>query len=406
MKILIYSGNYFPELTGVGKYVGEMSFWLAEQGHCVRVITTPPHYPGWKIKRGFNHLFWSCNKIQDVSVFRCPVWVPENPTAIRRFIYLASFALSSLPVALFHIFWRPNIVICIEPPLLIAPTGLFLALITGAKSVIHIQDFEVDAAFGMKFLKNSILRKGILRIEYWLLSKFDLVSTISQAMLQKLAKKNVPDNKRYLFPNWADLGKNNWDDVYHDRFGIPPDVLIALYSGNMGAKQGLELLGSVAKIFNDDLSLRDRIHFIFCGSGPEKKNLIEQCKELQNVSFLDLQPSRYLASFLSMADIHLLPQKFGVADLVMPSKLTGMLASGRPIVATATPSTEIANVVNRCGILVEPENPTAFHSALVTLIMDHDLRSSLGLAARDYAEINLDQFSILSKFESKLRKLL
>lgn len=406
MKILIYSGNFFPELTGVGKYVGEMSFWLACQGHHVRVITSSPYYPEWKIWRGYRNVFWTSQLIHRVRVFRCPIWVPKNPTVIKRLLHLASFAVSSAPVALIQIFWRPNVVISIEPPLFIAPTSLFLALVTGAKSIIHIQDFEVDAAFSMNFFKNANLKKSILAIECWILSKFDLVSTISTKMLQKVSKKNVSDEKIFLLPNWAELARSKSGAIYSDKFGIPADKLIALYSGNMGAKQGLDILSCIAQRFNDDPYLKHRIHFIYCGNGVGKKLLVEQCKDLENVLFLDLQSSENLSGFLSLADIHLLPQKHGIVDLVMPSKLTGMLASARPIVASSSPDSELANIVSQCGIVVQPGDHVAFYDALVTLMLDEKLRASLGLAARDYAERNLNRNVILSKFEGKLKELL
>jgi colanic acid biosynthesis glycosyl transferase WcaI len=406
LKILIYSGNFFPELTGVGKYIGEMSFWLARQGHDVRVVTSPPYYPEWKIWRGYRNIFLTSQLIDGVRVFRCPIWVPKNPTAIKRLLHLASFAVSSAPVAITQIFWRPNVVISIEPPLFIAPTSLFLAFVTRAKSIIHIQDFEVDAAFSMNFFNNANLKKAILAIECWLLSKFDLVSTISTKMLQKVSEKNIPDKKRFLLPNWAELARSKSCTFYSDRFGIPADTLIALYSGNMGAKQGLDILSCIAQKFNDDPYFRHRIHFIYCGNGAGKRLLVEQCKGLKNVLFLDLQPSENLSSFLSLADIHLLPQKLGIVDLVMPSKLTGMLASAKPIIASSSPDSELANIVSQCGIVVQPGDPVAFYDALVTLLLDGKLRASLGLAARDYAEKNLNQNLVLSKFESKLEELL
>jgi colanic acid biosynthesis glycosyl transferase WcaI len=171
----------------------------------------------------------------------------------------------------------------------------------------------------------------------------------------------------------------------------------------MGAKQGLDVLGAVAQRFNDTPLLRHRIYFIFCGNGAGKKELLRQCENLENVLFLDLQPAENLISFLSLADIHLLPQRSDVADLVMPSKLTGMLASSRPIIASSDPDTELASAVGQCGLIVPPEDPMAFYDALARLIEDPVLRASLGCLARTYAEKNLDKSVILSKFEARIK---
>ena len=81
-------------------------------------------------------------------------------------------------------------------------------------------------------------------------------------------------------------------------------------------------------------------------------------------------PSGRLADLLSMADIHLLPQSPDAADLVLPSKLSGMLASGRPVIATCRSGTEISGIVSQCGIVVEPENSSNLALAILNLADD------------------------------------
>jgi colanic acid biosynthesis glycosyl transferase WcaI len=129
------------------------------------------------------------------------------------------------------------------------------------------------------------------------------------------------------------------------------------------------------------------------------------CDGLPNVHFLDLQPMDRLNDLLGMADIHLLPQRADAADLVMPSKLTGMLASGRAVVATAHTDTELGHVVLGCGLVVQPGNPLAFADAINMLAQDATLRTRLGRAGRAYAEANFNRNCILGEFEAELRKL-
>ena len=103
MRIVIYGINYSPELTGIGKYSGEMAEWLASRGHEVRVVTAPPYYPQWRIREGFSNI-WSkeeksytdltFNNGSGVLVYRCPLWVPEQPSGFKRLLHLASFAFS------------------------------------------------------------------------------------------------------------------------------------------------------------------------------------------------------------------------------------------------------------------------------------------------------------------------
>jgi colanic acid biosynthesis glycosyl transferase WcaI len=112
-----------------------------------------------------------------------------------------------------------------------------------------------------------------------------------------------------------------------------------------------------------------------------------------------------LPNLLATADIHLLPQRADAADLVMPSKLTGMLASARPMVATAHPGTELADMVQCCGLVVPPEAPQAMAQAVSALALDPELRERLGAAGYLYAGANLDKNAVLAKFEAELLAL-
>lgn len=94
MKILVYGINYSPELTGIGKYTGEMVEWLAAQGHEVRVITAPPYYPQWQV--GENYSAWRYKREEGAAtVWRCPLYVPKQPSTLKRLLHLGSFAVSS-----------------------------------------------------------------------------------------------------------------------------------------------------------------------------------------------------------------------------------------------------------------------------------------------------------------------
>jgi colanic acid biosynthesis glycosyl transferase WcaI len=126
-----------------------------------------------------------------------------------------------------------------------------------------------------------------------------------------------------------------------------------------------------------------------------KAKLQASCANLANVIFMHLQPLDRLGELLCTADIHLLPQSVGVADLVLPSKLSGMLASGRPVIATSLSHTELSSVVSKCGIVVPPRDDAALAEAICRLADDVGLRRRLGDCARAYAEANFDRDSIL-----------
>jgi colanic acid biosynthesis glycosyl transferase WcaI len=402
MKLLVYGINFAPELTGIGKYTGEMVAWLSAQGHEVRVVTAPPYYPEWKIRAGYSGARYTREDWNGARVFRTPLWVPRHVSGLRRLLHLASFALASIPVLFAQWRWKPDAIWMTEPPLFCAPAALAFARLRSAKSWLHIQDYEVDAAFELGLLKGARLRAFVAAVERGLLRRFDRVSTISQRMLERAADKGVQPARLLSFPNWADVSAIrplSAPSPYRAELGIAEDAVVALYSGNMGAKQGLELLADLALLVRD----QPGIAFVFCGNGAGRAGLMARCKELRNVHFLDLQPVDRLGELLGLADVHLLPQRADAADLVMPSKLTGMLSSGRPVLAGARPDTELGKVVVQCGRIVPPEDASAFAEALLSLAAQPELRRTLGMRARAYAEEQLARDAVLARLERDLQ---
>lgn len=408
MKILLYGINFAPELTGIGKFTGEMAVWLVSRGHQVRVVTTPPYYPAWAIGVGYSGHAWRTEQWQGATVYRCPLWMPRQPGGLKRLLYLASFTLSSLPVILRQVLWHPQVVWVVEPALFCAPTAYAVARLSGAKAWLHVQDFEVDAAFSLGLLRGAWLHRLVVGGESWLMRRFDMVSTISQRMLGRAAAKGVVPGHLNFFPNWVDmtqfaLPSSAGVAAYRRELGIAPEAVVALYSGNMGDKQGLEVLAQVARLCLSEAP--PGIVFVFCGNGAGRANLVTLCQGLTNVRIIGLQPPERLADFLATATIHLLPQRADAADLVMPSKLTGMLASARPVVATAHTGTELATVVQSCGLVVPPEDAVAMANAVRTLATNIALRERLGAAAFLYAQEHLDKEAVLEQFELDLLKL-
>lgn len=407
MKLLVYGINFAPELTGIGKYTGEMAQWLAAAGHEVRVITAPPYYPAWKVGEGHSARQYRTESWQGVEVMRTPLWVPNQPGGLKRLLHLGSFALSSLPVLWAQWRWKPDVVWVVEPPLMCAPAAVAFASLRGAKSWLHIQDYEVDAAFDLGLIKGPTLRRWIERAERWLMRRFDRVSTISGRMVDRARNKGVAEERVVHFPNWVDISGITplaGPSAYRAELGLAPDAVVALYSGNMGNKQGLEVLAEAARLLQDD----PRIQWVLGGSGSGRADLQARCAGLSNVRFLDLQPLERLNDWLGLADVHLLPQRADAADLVMPSKLTGMLASGRAVLATAQPGTELCRVVEHdaaCGLVVPPENPAALADALRALAADPTRRAVLGANGRRHAEAELSQDVILRRFEMQLLAL-
>jgi colanic acid biosynthesis glycosyl transferase WcaI len=397
MRVLLYSVNFAPEPTGIGKYSGEMAEWLVEQGHSVRVIAAPPYYPQWQLDAAYGKFSYRRETWQGVDVWRAPIWVPKKPGGVIRVIHLLSFAISSFPLMIRQIAWRPDIVLTVAPAFLCAPAGLLTARLSGARSWLHLQDFEVDLAFRMGLLKGKWLQRLVLRMEQWVLRRFDSVSSISCRMVELLLQKGVDTKQTHYFPNWVDIStiqpSQRGTGSYRSELGIDARATVVLFSGSLGGKQGLMIIPEVAALLTD----RQDIVFVVCGDGVIKPKLEAASASLSNVRFLPLQPIERLGELLSTADVHLLPQSSGAADLVLPSKLSGMLASGRPVIATCRAGTEIDMVVSKCGLVVQPEDPRALAEAICKLADQPVLRLELGRRARSYAEANFERDAILNR---------
>ena len=399
MRILIYGLNFAPEPVGVGKYTAEMATSLADSGHEVRVVTAPPYYPAWRVGLGYAAWHYRRETWHGISILRCPVYVPDRPGGIKGVLHLGSFALSSLPAVMGSAMWRPDLVWVVEPPLLCAPGALVAAKLAHARTWLHIQDFEVDVAFDFGLVRGPLLRAFLTRLERMILRQFDHVSTISSAMVSLAERKGVGRDRLRLFPNWADIDavpSSEGVADYRRELDLPTGCIVALYSGSMGPKQDLDLLARAATATKDVPGLA----WVYCGEGPGRKDLEAACNGLANVRILGLQPTERFRDLLHLADVHLLPQRAAAADLVMPSKMTGMLASGRPIVSACRPDSEAANVVRTCGVVVRPGDAESFVGAVVELAGDSDRRRQLGEQGRSYATRHLSRRRTLEAMES------
>ncbi|MEL7580607.1 WcaI family glycosyltransferase [Pseudoalteromonas sp. D15MCD-2] len=408
MRFLFLSLNYSPELTGIGKYNGEMAEKLYSIGGEVSVIVAPPYYPEWKVNSQYKSYLYKNESVNGVSVTRCPLYVPSKVTTLKRLLHLSSFAVSSSIALLIKLIKnRPEVIFLVQPTLFCAPTTLLLSKLFGVKTVMHIQDFEVDAMFGLGMVNEGRVARIVKRTESWLMKKFDVVSSISHSMLENAERKGVDKSKLLFFPNWADTSfvtPETDGSALRKEWGFAETDKIVLYAGNIGQKQGLEIVIEAAKNFEYE----KQVKFIFVGAGAYVNTLKELAKasNLENVYFKPLQDWEDVPAMLSMADVHLVVQKKGAADAVLPSKLTNILSAGGHALVTAEASTELGKIEQaNPGIytIVEPENTKDFITGLNT-VLTHNT-SKPNVIARNYAQKNLDINNIIERFISDMKKL-
>jgi len=410
-KRIMYIGyNFSPELTGIGKYSGEMMEWLAKKGYQCTVITAFPYYPQWKVQAAYRKKrFWYYTEEKKYSgggqltIYRCPMYVPENPTGKKRILSEFSFFCAALFRMLTLLFKKKNThVISVAPTFMAGILGAFYQKITGAKHIHHVQDLQIEAAHNLGMIKSDSLINWLFKIEKYIFKNSDVVSSISEAMIKRLSEKA---NREIAFlPNWTDLETFypiNDKQGLKQKFGFGADDKIVLYSGGIGEKQGLESILGTAKTLENQKDMR----FVICGSGPYKKILKERAKSmgLTNISFPPLQSKEDFNAFLNMADVHLIIQKKNAGNLVMPSKLTTILAVGGLVLVTAEPRTDLYNLISKykIGLPVVPEDEKALTEGILHLIQSDEV-SHVQQNAHNYAKEHLVIDGIMQHLDKNL----
>lgn len=406
-SILLIGYNFNPEPTGIGKYNGEMISWLGAKGYDCTVITTYPYYPFWKVQEPyFKNRFWYTTENQElpsggnIKIHRCPIYVPSQPTGTKRvlldisFLFSATFQLIRLMFSK-----RFDYVITVVPSFQIGLLGIFYKMFRKSKFLYHIQDMQIEAAGELNLIKSKKVLQGLLKVENYIFKRADYISTISEGMAAKIRLKSKKEV--HLLANWVNIklfkpleGK----DMLKQEFGFEVTDKVILYSGAIGEKQGLEMIINAAKTLKSVPNLK----FLICGSGPYSRKLISLTNEfnLDNVRFLPLQPIYEFNKILNMADVHLVIQKSKASDLVMPSKLTTILAVGGLALVTANKDSELHRIIdtNNIGLLIEADNQMALIEGIVKAAGEN--WQAISINARDYAEKNLSIDSILTSYET------
>jgi len=396
-RVLVLGINCMPELTGIGKYTGEMISWMAQNNYQTTMVTGFPYYPNWKVQEPYKGNMYKMEKMYNgnLTIYRCPLYIPAKPSGLKRLLHESVFFLSA-GFVVFRMLFKPkqDLIIAIAPPFHLAILALCYRFLRGGRIVYHVQDLQIEAAKELKMLRYKWMFDVLFAIEYFILRKMDFVSTISDGMIQRLSKK-IPKNIVF-FPNWVDTETFYPLANRHslkEKWGYEQQDQIVLYSGSLGEKQGIDSLIRIAAQLRD----KKNIQFIICGTGPYKQDLIKMAVslDLNNLKFLPLQGFDVFNEFLNMADIHLVLQKANASDLVMPSKLTSILAVGGLALVTANPGTTLHDVIKRheMGVVIEAEKEDLLAQAIVR-ITENDYEPCR-LNARKYAQEFLDKRNII-----------
>jgi glycosyltransferase involved in cell wall biosynthesis len=394
--------NYPPEPTGIAPYTGAMTRGLAERGIRVRVITAHPHYPDWQVSPGYGQ--WSRRELlSGVRVHRLRHHVPKPPTGIRRLFSELTFGARAIAAR-----WgSPDAVVLVSPALFSSCVAMVRArsLHRGTPIVVWVQDLyslgltETGQGSG---LTGRIMRAA----EGWLLRSADKVVVIHDRFARRVADDFAFNPAQIeVVRNWTHLAPAPEIDRNAARSALGwGNETVVLHAGNMGVKQGLDNVIAAARIADER---NDDIRFVLLGNGGERDRLRAAGAGILRLQFIDPLPDEQFAQTLTAADVLLVNELPGVAEMAVPSKLTSYFSTGRPVLAATDPAGITAEEIRSAdaGVVVPAGSPAALLDAALDLGRAPDQAEALGSNGRRYRETVLDETFAIDRFASLLSLL-
>lgn len=402
--IALLSINYPPETTGIAPYSGSLATGLVGLGHRVAVHSAHPHYPGWKIEDGYGQ-WTSTSWVKGVGVTRRLHFVPRSPRGLRRLLSELSFGFR---LALGHL-GRPRIVVAVSPSLFASALVVLRLRLTPCRPpiVLWVQDIYT-LGLSETGEGTALVRFVTKQVEKWTLRLADRVVVIHGRFAEYLMREfHVPEPAITTIRNWTHLPPTQPVDPITARasLGWPAGVTLAVHTGNMGAKQGLENVVDAARIADETDA---PVHFLLVGDGGERKGLEQRALGIDRLTFVDpLDPAEYRLA-LGAADTLIVNEKPGVAAMAVPSKLTSYFDAGRPIVAATDPSGITAAEISaaNAGVVVEAGNPKALLQATLAISGDQAESARFAANGRRYRELVLDESAAIEKWGRLLNELI
>jgi len=400
MRVLILSINYWPEVTGIGAFTTYRAEHLAAAGHDVEVCTTFPYYPEWQTPEEYAGRMALNEMCNGVTIVRSYAYIPHPVTPLKRVLHEGSFVLSSMVRAMMR--KRPDVLLVVSPPLGLGVSAIVLSRLWRVPYVFDVEDLQPDSAGDLGMLPNWAV-KLLYAVERVAYRNAQLVTTLTQSMRRKIVAKGVAEEKVDLLEPRMDNSLIDLlpeeGDAFRERYKCG-DKFLVTHSGNMGVKQGLDVVLDAAALNRGD----DSVLFVIVGDGADCGRIQRRAAKmnLQNLRFLPLLDRKDFRGLLAASGVCLVTQQRSVTEIFFPSKIVTYLAAGRPVVASVNGDCEVAHIVRESGAgrVVEAEKPEELIDSIREL-RGQDLRK-LGNNARVYATLRWAPARVLGHLEQCL----
>lgn len=399
LDVLVISFYYEPDPTGVAPYSAGMARGLAARGHRVRAVVGYPHYPEWRVREGYGGLRMR-EELDGVEVVRVRHPVPRSSTGVCRALMEAAFAGHAALIR----GRRPDVVLVTSPSLPSIATGLAWRRSGRTAVGVIVQDIY-SRAVTETGIGGARSAAAVGWVEGALLARADGVAVIHDAFEGVVTELGVPADRVTVIRNWSHIAASTGGRAEtRARFGWRDEELIALHSGNMGEKQGLDNVVQAAR-------LAERaglpVRFVLLGDGSRRMDLQAAAAGLSRLQFVDPQPEWDYPDVLAAADVLVLNEKPGVAEMSVPSKLTSYFAAGRPIVAAVDPASASTREMRAAdaGVCVPSGHPDALLDAVLSTADDRVGGERAGARGQAYARAVLSEPAALDSYEDWVRRL-
>lgn len=388
MKILFYSHFFYPEV-GAGSIRAQYFVnALSKSEHEIKIIAPYPNYPIGKSYPGFKK---SINEDKNRGIHYLYIYVPKRHSMFKRGFSYLSYFISSF---LFTMFWnfKPDVIIASSPPISTAFAAALVCKIKGKKMILDLRDIWPDIGIQLGLLN----RKSSVRILKWI-EKFILNSATSIIVTAKgdknnLIGKGVAQDSIQVILNGADTDlfkplQTESINKIREEYGIPVDKKILIYFGSFN--YGMNDIHTLSEALTKLNEIKDEYTLIVVGDGTNRESFMSKISPFVNCFYLGTLHSAEMAKVLSASDISLIPRKGLKEDTGgnTPVKCFESWAAGVPVILSANPDSEIADIFNgiKAGIITKPDNSEALELSIRSLLRREDLKE-LGLIGRKYVE--------------------
>jgi colanic acid biosynthesis glycosyl transferase WcaI len=392
-RLLVLNQYYRPGVEATAHLLAELCEELADDFDVTVVTATLRNAPAGRAGQ------------DGVDVIRVRSTAFERRRLWLRVLNYVTFLAQSLRVGLTR--ERPDVVLSMTDPPVIADVALLVARRFRARLVVVCQDVFPETAVQLGRLENPVV-VGLLRALVRLyLRRADRIVAIGETMRERLVAKGARANRVTVIPNWVDtsaITPAERDNAWAREHGFD-EGFVVMHSGNVGHAQDLDSLIRAATLLRD----ADDLKIAIVGDGARRGELVDLAESLDasQVRFLPYQPRELLSQSLSAADVHVVGLAHGLAGYVVPSRLYGILAAGRPVIVAADAESETAQLVERvgCGVVVPPGSPDQLAATIRRAHAGELDLAAMGDRGREYVVREADRSVVVARYRELLADL-